>query len=128
MNTIQVNTQLGILRPANEVFEAIVDNEKMSGYFITSGSERMAENKTVTWEWKDYNEKHDIKVQKIIKDEIVSFLWLATGIETLVEIKLEARDNNSTLIKITETEWQPDEQGIKSSLEQTQGWCTSSAA
>lgn len=37
-NPIKVKTQTGILKSVHDVFEAIVDPQKMSGYFITSGS------------------------------------------------------------------------------------------
>ena len=43
---LQVITQLPMAKPAREVFEAIVDPEKMSHYFISSGSGRMESGKT----------------------------------------------------------------------------------
>lgn len=119
---LTVNTQTGILKSAHDVFEAIVDPEKMSGYFITSGSGRMEAGKTIKWIWEDYGAEHDIKVQKIELDKFISFKWSASGVETLVEIKLESNGEKQTLVKVKEIEWPPDEEGVARCLGQTQGW------
>jgi uncharacterized protein YndB with AHSA1/START domain len=121
-NPIKVKTQTGILKSAHDVFEAIVDPEKMSGYFISSGNSRMEPGKTIKWIWEDYDAEHDIKVQKVEKDKFISFNWAASGVETLVEISLEPKGENQTLVKVSETEWPLDEEGVKRSLGQTQGW------
>ena len=79
---LKTNVQLKILKPVEEVFEAVVNNEKMSGYFISSGTGRLEAGKTVTWEFADYNAVLDIKVESVSKNEII-FLWSASGVETL---------------------------------------------
>lgn len=122
MDTIKVNTKLGILKPVSEVFEAIADNEKMSGYFISSGSSRMESGKTITWYWADYNATHDIKVQKVEKDKFISFKWDGSGVETLTEIELIAKNENHTFVKITESEWPADAKGALRCAGQTEGW------
>ena len=38
---IEVKTKLKIVKPVNEVFEAIVDTEKMGNYWFSSGSARL---------------------------------------------------------------------------------------
>lgn len=119
---LTVKTQTGILKPVHDVFEAIVDPKKMSGYFISSGSGRMEASKTIKWIWEDYGAEHDIKVQKVEKDKFISFKWSASGVETLVEMKLESNGENQTLVKVKEIEWPLDERGIKQCLGQTQGW------
>ena len=119
---LTVKTQLGILKPLHDVFEAIVDPEKMSGYFISSGSGRLELDKTITWIWEDYGAEHDIKVLKVEKDKFISFKWLASGVETLVEFTLEEKGKNKTLVKVKETGWPLDQEGVKQILGQTQGW------
>ena len=121
-NPIKVNTQMGILKPVQDVFEAIVNPERMSGYFISSGSGRMEEGETIKWIWEDYGVEHDIKVQKVEKDKFISFNWSASGIETLVEFNLEEKGKNQTLIKVKESKWPLDEEGVERILGQTQGW------
>ena len=49
---IKTIVQMGILKPAHEVFEAIVDPDKMNKYFITTSTGRM-ENGKASNEYKD---------------------------------------------------------------------------
>jgi uncharacterized protein YndB with AHSA1/START domain len=121
-NNLTVNTQIGIQKSTSDVFEAIVDPEKMSGYFITSGSGRMESGKTITWVWEDYGAEHRIKVGKVERNKFISFFWSGSGVETLVEISIEQKDENQTLIKVIEAEWPPDEKGVSRCLGQTEGW------
>jgi len=44
-STLEIKAAIQILKPAHEVFEAIVDPSKMSNYFISKGSGRMEEEK-----------------------------------------------------------------------------------
>ena len=83
-NTIKAKVQMGILKPANEIFEAIVDPEKMCKYFITTGSGRMESGKTLIWTWEDFEGEHEVKVGKIEKDKVVSFEWNGSGVNCVV--------------------------------------------
>ncbi|UCH66719.1 MAG: SRPBCC family protein [Ignavibacterium sp.] len=121
-NNLAVNTQMGILKPIQDVFEAIIDPEKMSGYFISSGNGHLESGKTITWIWEDYGAKHDIKVQGVEENKYISFKWSASGVETLVELTLEEKGESHTLVKVKEREWPLDEKGVERILGQTQGW------
>jgi len=50
--SIKTIVQMGVLKPAHEVFEAIVDPEKMNKYFISTSTGRMESGKTSN-EYKD---------------------------------------------------------------------------
>jgi len=121
-NKLAVKTQMGILKSTQDVFEAIVDPQRMSGYFISSGSGRMESGITINWKWEDYGVEHDIKVQKVEENNSISFKWSASGVETIVEFTLEEKGESQTLIKVKETEWPLDEKGVERILGQTQGW------
>jgi uncharacterized protein YndB with AHSA1/START domain len=47
--SLEIKAALQILKPVNEVFEAIVDPAKMSNYFISKSSGKMEEGKQVLW-------------------------------------------------------------------------------
>lgn len=121
-NTIKVKVQMGILKPVNEIFEAIVDPEKMNKYFISTGSDRMEFGKTITWTWEDYDAEHEIKVGKIEKDKTVSFEWNGSGAECVVVITLESKEKDKTLVKITEADWPADFKGANRCMGQVEGW------
>lgn len=117
-----INTALQIGKTAAEVFEAIVDPAKMSQYFISESTGRMEEGKELIWHFPEFVEAAPVKVAKIEKNRFISFYWQADGLDFLVEISLEAKGNDSTLVKITEGERENDEAGIKWLKGNTEGW------
>ena len=121
-NTIRVKVQIGILKPANEIFEAIVNPEKMSKYFISGSTGKMESGKNITWTWEDFGAELQIKVGKIEKDKTVSFEWNGSGVECVVVITLEPKGENQTLVKITESEWPADNEGSNQCMRQVEGW------
>jgi len=119
---IRAKVQMGILRSADEIFDAIIDPEKMSKYFISGSTGRMESGKTLTWTWTDYEGEHEIKVGKIEKDKTVSFEWNGSGVNCVVVITLEAKGENQTLVKVTESEWPADYKGANQCMGQVEGW------
>jgi uncharacterized protein YndB with AHSA1/START domain len=121
-NKLKVNLQMGILKPAHDVFEAIVDPEKINKYFISKSTGRIENGKTLKWEWEDFEAIHEIKVQKVEPDKLVSFKWDGSGVECTVNISLESKEAKKTVVKITEEDWAPDFDGAKRCIGQVEGW------
>ena len=119
---IKAKVQRGILKPAYEVFEAIVNPDKMNKYFTTISTGRMESGNTLTWIWEDFNAAHEVKVKKVEKDKLVSFTWEGSGVECLVVITLETKNENQTLVKITESDWLSDFKGATRCMGQVEGW------
>lgn len=119
---IKAKVQLGILRSASEIFEAIVNPEEMRKYFISGSTGKMESGKTLTWTWTDYEGEHEVKVGKVEKDKVVSFEWGGSGVNCVVVITLEPRGNDKTLVKITESEWPADYKGANQCMGQVEGW------
>jgi uncharacterized protein YndB with AHSA1/START domain len=124
VSQLEIKVALTMLKPPSEVFEAIIDPAKMSGYFIESGTARMEEGSTVKWTFPEMDMSFPVKVREVIKDKYISFNWGDTnGNETLVEITLKPlRDDNATQVKISEKERPNDEEGIKWFKGNTEGW------
>lgn len=58
-----------IARPVSEVFEAVVDPARLSGYFTTGGAQgRLAPGATVTWDFHDYPGAFPVYVIEVEKD------------------------------------------------------------
>jgi uncharacterized protein YndB with AHSA1/START domain len=121
-NTITAKVQMGILKTANEIFEAVVDPEKMNKYFINTSTGRMESGKSITWTWEDFEGEHEIKVGKIEKDKTISFEWKGSGVNCVVVITLEPKGENKTLVKITEADWSADYKGANRCMGQVEGW------
>lgn len=120
--TLEIKTALQISKPVNEVFEAIVDPTKMSNYFISKGSGRMEEDTQIIWQFPEFDMNFPVRVSKIEINKYISFYWDMDGIELLVEMILAPRDNNSTVVTITEKGRNNDEAGIKWLKGNTEGW------
>ena len=65
---------------------------------------------------------HEIKIQKVEQDKLVSFKWDGSGVECVVNITLESKGENKTVVKITEEDWIPDFDGAKRCMGQVEGW------
>ena len=119
---IKAKVQMGILKPVSEVFEAIVDPDKMSKYFISGSTGRMESGKNLIWTWPDFDGEIQIKVGKIEKDRVVSFEWGGSGNNCVVVVSLEAKSENKTLVIVTESDWPADYKGAKQCMGQVEGW------
>ena len=73
--TLSIKARIGILKTPGEIFEAIVDPDKMSNYFISKSTGRMEEGATLTWRFPEFDFEFPVRVGEIRKDEYVSFYW-----------------------------------------------------
>ncbi len=124
MNTeiLEIKAAIQVLKPVNEVFEAIMDPAKMSNYFISKGSGRIEEDKVITWRFPEYDTEFPVRGGKVEQDKYISFYWEIDGEDTLVEIKLIPQENNATLVRVTEKSKKNDEAGINWLRGNTEGW------
>ncbi|KQU19448.1 hypothetical protein ASG65_23915 [Bacillus sp. Leaf13] len=119
----QVTTKFKILKPVNEVFEAIVDPEKMSNYWFSSGTGRVERGKTITWRYDEYNAEGVINVLEVEEDKKIVFSWGGNGQETVVTITLKELDNTSTIIEVNELGFKEDDpEIINKMIGQKEGW------
>jgi uncharacterized protein YndB with AHSA1/START domain len=120
--TLEVKATLQILKPVNEVFDAIIDPDKMSNYFISKSSGKMEEGKKIIWKFPEFEMEAPVRIGKIEKDKYISFYWDSDGLELFVEMTLSPGKNNSTVVTITEKSRNNDEAGINWLKGNTEGW------
>ncbi len=120
----RVNARMG--KPVAEVFDAVVNPKKLSGYFVTTGGGANApliEGTTVLW-WGDI----EVAVDEVVKDKRIVFRWGAnaakgeTPYKTKVEMGFEQLDDGGTMVTISEGAWHANENGLKSSYLNCEGW------
>ena len=119
---LEIKTALQISKPANEVFEAIIDPEIMSNYFIAQGSAKMEEGKHILWRFPEFDSEFPIRVDKLEKNKYISYYWDMDGIDLLVEITLKELTGKATLVTVREKSRKNDEAGIKWLKGNTEGW------
>jgi len=119
---LEITAKLQIGKPAQEVYEAIIDPAKMSNYFISGSSGRMEEGKTLQWRFPEFDMEFPILVGKLIRDEYISYYWTVDGEELLIEMSLLAAKEDSTIVTVTEKSRDKDEAGLKWLMQNTEGW------
>ena len=120
---LEIKAGLKILKPREEVFEAIVDPKKMSGYFISSSSGRMESGKTLIWQFPEFDMQFPVRVEAVELPGFIAYYWSdPDGSETKVEFTLRAVDDNSTFVSIIEKSRENDEKGIAWLRRNTEGW------
>lgn len=123
-NILEIKAGVQVLKPIAEVFDAIVDPEKMKNYFISKSSGRMAQGQSLIWKFAEMDIEFPVRVEKIVEDKSISFYWdgATDGELTLVEINLTAVEDGITLIAVTEKSKPNTEAGIKWLKNNTEGW------
>lgn len=122
INNLEIKCALQIQKPIHEVFEAIVNKDEMSHYFISESTGNMEESKELLWKFPEFDIEYPIRVGKIIKDNYISYYWQMDNIELLVEINLTVKENNSTLVSVSEKSRNNDVAGLKWLSGNSFGW------
>lgn len=113
-----------VARPIDEVFDAVRDPGKLSGYFTTGGaSGPLEEGATVTWDFADFPGAFPVYVRKVDAPRLIVFEWPREGEEmTEVRIEFEPLDDGSTMVRISEGTWPESQEGLKQSYDNCMGW------
>jgi uncharacterized protein YndB with AHSA1/START domain len=104
--------QIKIQKPVEEVFDAVYNAEKLSGYFANGGaSGPLAEGSSVEWRFADNPGKKPIaapvNVRRVVANELIVVEWQgAPDHDTTVEMTFESTGPEETLVKISESGWQ----------------------
>ncbi len=116
--------QLKIRKPVAEVFDAVVDPEKLSGYFVQKSTGPLTPGATVMWKFPELDDEFPVTVREVVPNDRISFEWEAAegGYNTLVEMAFKPLDAANTMVLIKESGWRTTEKGIESSYGNAGGW------
>jgi len=130
-----------IAKPVHEVFEAVADPKKLSGYFTTGGAKgRLETGATVMWDFHDFPGAFPVEVVEVEQDRKIVLKWAASdGVSgdgdaaaaqytTTVTMTFEPLDDGRTLVTIAEEGWRETPNGLKASYGNCEGWSQMLAA
>lgn len=120
-----------IAKPVHEVFEAVADPGKLSGYFTTGGAKgRLAASSVVTWDFADFPGAFPVTVVEVVQDARIVLRWGSSegAGENTVTMTFEGLEDGRTLVTITETGWSETQKGIDGAVGNTEGWAGMLAA
>src|SRR3954468_14967226 len=117
---LKFQIQTKIQKPVAEVFGAVYDPEKLSGYFTNGGAKgRLDEGTTVEWAFADTpgeEIRFPVEVEKTIKNELIVLRWQGTQEElNRVEIHFESSGENETIVQISESGWKATQEDLNRS-------------
>lgn len=118
---LEIKVALQILKPASDVFDAIVDPQKMSNYFISQSTGKMEEGKQLIWRFPEFDMDVPVRIGKIEQDKYISYYWDVEDKELLVEMMLTPGDN-ATVVTVSEKGMSNNEAGINWLKGNTEGW------
>lgn len=108
-----------IQKPIEEVFEGIVNPEKMTKYFISESNGRMETGKELVWKFPEFPDECPVKEIKVEANRSVSFVW---DKDTIVNITLTPQADRSTVVKVTEDGKDYSEENLKWLIGNIEGW------
>lgn len=115
--------QLKIRKPVAQVFEAVVNPAKLSGYFVKTSSGPLATGTTVKWSFAEAPGEFDVITREVIPNERIVFEWPSDrGALTRVEMSFVPLDASNTMVKVSESGWKADEKGFELSHGNAGGW------
>ncbi len=124
MEQLEIKAGLQILKPIHEVYDAIIDPNKMKNYFISKSSGYMKAGETLIWKFPEMEMEFPVTIGKIEKDKYISFYWdgAMDGEQTFVEINLKPNADEGTFVTVTEKSKANNEAGILWLKRNTEGW------
>ena len=128
-----------VSRPVGEVFEAVVDPDRLSAYFTTGGAEgRLETGAVVTWDFHDFPGAFPVDVVEVVQDERIVLRWAAgegeppnveggtmsdAKYQTTVTMTFKPIDEGvRTLVEIKEEGWHENQKALEASYGNCQGW------
>ena len=118
-----------ILRPATDVFNAVVSGEKLTRYFANATSGDLVEGQKVQWRWNEWGD-FPVVVKKIVRNELIELSlnsndWHKTenaGYDVQIIFKFETLSSGETMLSVSEHGWQTDAEGLVASHQNCAGW------
>lgn len=116
---LNIKASIQIQKPIHEVFENIVNPDKMTNYFIATSTGRIIENAELVWTFPEFDEKCPVTITQVIPNKKITFVW---DPETVVDFELQELADKRTLVKVTEGTKEVNEKNIKWFAGNTEGW------
>lgn len=116
---LSAKAALQIQKPIEEVFDAIVNPEKITKYFISESTGPLEAGKEILWKFTEFPEKFPVKCTNLQPNKSISFVW---DEETVVKITVEEQLDKSTVVSVTEGAKELSQKNIDWLVSNSSGW------
>ena len=113
-----------VKKPIAEVFDAVVNPDKLKVYFICTSTGPLVKGATVMWQFADHPGEFPVKVIDLVPNSSIELQWNGDdeSYMTTIDMKFEAVKEGVTKVAISETGWNENDAAIKSSYRNCGGW------
>lgn len=118
----QVMVRIQIQKPAATVYEAIVNPEHRTHYFLSESTGRLEEGTNPEWKFSEFDMRFNVNGKRMEEDSFISFTWEVNGVDHLVEITLDPISEKDTKVTITEGREDGEDVKIQFLKGNTEGW------
>ncbi|GLQ55355.1 SRPBCC family protein [Devosia nitrariae] len=116
-------TDMLIRKPAEDVFEAIVDPAITSNFWFSKGSGRLETGAQVQWVWESHDVVNNVVAIAVERNRHVLIEWPGYAGLTQVEWTFEAIPDGTTFVRVTEAGWEDDaDKLVRYVADSTQGF------
>ncbi len=129
LDTLSFTVSAHVSRPVAEVYEAVADPDQLSKYFTTGGARgRLDAGSEVTWDFHDFPGAFPVRVLESDPPHRIVIEWEAAASATedgwtTTVFEFEPLDGDTrTLVTVTESSWQPTDEGAKRAFGNCEGW------
>jgi uncharacterized protein YndB with AHSA1/START domain len=124
---LKFQVQIKIQKPVDDVFDAVYDPEKLSGYFTNGGATgKLDAGTTPEWAFADTpgeEFRFPVVVEETIPNELIVLRWQGTREElNRVEMRFESTGEEETLVQISESGWTVSQEDLDRSYGNCMGW------
>ena len=121
---LKVQVHARIKKPIREVFDAVVNPEKVEIYFATGGvSGPMKAGVSVSWKFEDISFVQKMKVIKMVENKEIQLDWFnEDGDRSKVQILFDKLSENETMVTIKHSGYKENEKGLEDSYSHCEGW------
>ena len=121
---IGFHVNIRVQKPIAEVFDAVVNPKKISGYFTKTASAPLQEGEQVIWTFPEFPGDVPVTVRKVVPNSLIQLEWHAEEGDyfTQIQMKFKPISSDVTLVTIKESGWRDTEKGVESSYKNCSGW------
>jgi uncharacterized protein YndB with AHSA1/START domain len=99
-NACCAEAQMMIRKPAENVFQALIDPSITRNFWFTKASGRLEPDKEILWEWEMYHVSATVTVREIIPNKKIVFDWGEPP--RRVEFTFTSLNNDCTYVQVAE--------------------------
>jgi uncharacterized protein YndB with AHSA1/START domain len=116
-------TGMLIRKPAQQVFEAIVNPEITAKFWFSKGSGRLETGKRVRWDWASHDVSIEVTAKAVEPNNRVLIEWQGYTGPTQVEWTFQAIPDGTTFVRVSESGWTGDaDKLVRYVADSTQGF------